>query len=279
MNKTQTLRKAILFVLTVLVISACNKSSQDNTPVEPIPSQNSSPNEQSKVQNCKPLKGFYYIDGSVNDSAEFVYAGDLIVRVNQASQSRYYTFEYNNGKIVKRNHFLDGATQAAAYTIFNYDTDHKIVSIEMFYDPNNKTRSYTFSYTSGKLSKVIAKRFSGGTEFTEYEYTYIYTGDNISQSTIVQFSNGYSQTSIIDYTYDNKENYFKKQPNAFLVEPSFFTQEGALYPYFFSSNNIVSILYNGAPSGTQSFVANSSGYLTEMLFNNKLAVSYKYECK
>lgn len=254
------LRKFALFSSTLFILNACNKSS--DTTVQP------------PKQKCKLLKAIYFQNGVAADSTEFVYTDTLVTKTDEAS-GRYYTFEYSNGNLVKRNHFLKGTTEPAAYTSFTYNADNNITAIEI-YTGITKNRSYDFTYTSGKLNKVIAKLFysPAGIEITDYEYTYTYSGDNITQAIITG-----SQTATVNYTYDNAENHLKKRTNAFLIEPYYFTREGSLYPYFFSKNNIAGIVYNGGPNSPHTYLTNSSGYLTEISMGGKIAVRYEYECK
>ncbi|HUS00818.1 MAG TPA: hypothetical protein VMY77_03785 [Chitinophagaceae bacterium] len=223
-------------------------------------------------------KGIYFNPNkNAFDTTQFIYADTLLVRVNEIQNARYYTFEYSNGGIVKRNHFLVNSTESA-YTLFTYDAQGKLTAIEVFDDKNNKSRSYILSYSGDKLAKAIEKRHTSlGTVYVENEYTYTYTGDNISRSTI--FSPVTSQTSVVDYTYDNQENHLSKRKNTLLVEPYFFTKEGTLYPYFFSRNNLLTVVFNGVPSGgIHKWVTNPSGYLTEILVDNKSTVKYEYNC-
>lgn len=266
-----TLRKFVLICSTLLILNACNKNSEDD--LNPNP-----PITQPPIQKCKLLKGIYYQNDLAVDSAAFVYNDTLIVKTNEAS-GRYYTFEYSNNNLVKRNHFLKGATQASAYTDFTYNAENNLTAIET-YDGTTKVRSYYFSYTSGKLNRVIAKRFSSitGTDIIDYEYTYTYSGENITQATIVQNTGTGSETVIVNYTYDNSENHLKKRTHAFLVEPYYFSKEGTLYPYFFSKNNLTGLVYNSGTNSPHTYLANSSGYLTQIIIGGKVAVRYGYEC-
>ena len=274
-------KKFILPCVSLFILVACSKSPQNtpdpNPPIEPPPIK--PPVEQPSNQKCTLLKGVYYQNNVAYDSSEFVYSDTSIIRTNEAS-GRYYTFEYSNGTIVKRNHFLKGANQAAAYTNFSYNAENNITAIEI-YDGNNKVRSFYFNYNAGKLEKLVAKKFSSITssEVVEYETSYTYTGENITQSTKVQNIGGNTQTEVINYSYDNLDNFLKKRTNAFLVEPYFFSLEGSLYPYFFSKNNIKGIVYNGGANSPHTYRTNTSGYLTEITINNQIASRYRYECK
>jgi hypothetical protein len=263
------IKNTILLSLSFFLLNACSKTDNSNTNEQTPPVIN--------TRSCKVVKGLYFNPNNNRfDTAQFIYADTLLVRLNEIQNARYYTFEYSNGRIVKRNHFLVGSTESA-YTIFTYDAQGKMTAIEIFDDKNIKNRSYILTYSGNMLVKVIAKRHYMGIEIIETEYNYTYTGDNISRSTI--FSPGTSQTIVVEYTYDSEQNHLNKRINTLLVEPYFFTKEGTLYPYFFSRNNLLTVVYNGVPSGgVHKWVTNPSGYLTELLVDNTVLVKYEYNC-
>lgn len=264
------MKNTILLSLSIFLLNACSKNDNSNTNQQNPPVIN--------TKNCKLVKGIYFNPNkNAFDTSQFIYSDTLLVRLNEIQNNRYYTFVYNNGRIVKRNHIVVNSTESA-YTLFTYDAQGKLTDIEIFDDKNNKNRSYILSYSGDKLAKAIENRYTSfGTGYVENEYTYTYTGDNISRSTI--FSPLNSQTSVVNYTYDNQENHLSKRKNTLLVEPYFFTKEGTLYPYFFSSNNLLTVVYNGVPSGgTHKWVTNTGGYLTDLFLDNKLIVRYEYNC-
>ena len=231
------------------------------------------------IQKCKVIKGVYVQNNVIIDSAEFIYNDTLLVRTKLMS-GEYFTFEYSNNKLVRRVLFLKDGTQSVVYTNFVYDAENNLTVAEGY--AGTHYRYIEFMYSSGKLMKVTDKSYSSfyGNS-TDYEYTYSYTGDNITQSTILKAPGSSNpQTIIVKYTYDTLENYFKKWPNSFLVEPYFFRKECTLFPYFFSKNNIAGIQYNGAANSPQNWKTNSSGYILENFSTDgRTGWRYEYECK
>jgi hypothetical protein len=269
------LRQFVLYSSTLLLLNACGKNSEiasTPTPTPPIV-------QQPPAQKCTLVKSVYHINGLPVDSAELVYADSVLVRVNELKSGVYHTFEYSRGNIIKRNSFQNGAAQPASYTIIAYNAENMVTTLD-FYAEGIKYRTFDFTYTAGKLNKVIDKRYGINPfpDIIENEYTFTYTGDNISRTTQVHHPFIDPETTISNYSYDTVANHLRKRTNPLIVEPWFFRLEGTLYPYYFSKNNISNIEINGNNS-PHIFQINASGYLTEIIVKGKVVNKYVYECK
>jgi len=258
-----------LVLILCLILAACTKSSENKVAEDPQP-----------TQKCKLVKVFDFNDPLRlgYDTIEYIYTDSVLTRVNsRRSGGIYYTFEYENGRIKRRNHFLNG-TADKAYTDITYSAEGKIEKLADYGFDNRLWRTIEFSYFSGQLSKVLRTAyFSNGVGVPDWEFTYTFSGGNISRVKAVKFERSGDVTSIVDYSYDTKSNYFRKRPYAFLTDANFFSLEGHLYAYFFSENNIISGSSRSTPNIHQ-YIDDEMGNLSELIIGDKVFLRYEYQC-
>ncbi|MBD0276708.1 MAG: hypothetical protein ICV81_01905 [Flavisolibacter sp.] len=210
------------FSLTTIFIS-CKKEGNQNPTI------------------CRVTKVYIFNSGVRDDSASYFYTGSKVAKV-QFGDSVYYTIEYNGDKVAQRKYFSGSASIPDGYDVISYNQDGTPSKIEGFVRINNVNINYSkvdFSYNAGKLEKTTTYENNGTSLVKLDESTFTYTGNNITKVTKVDITDG-SQTTI-NYSYDDKNNYFKKQNSQFYFIDPYFIIDGfnsALAPLYFSSNNV-----------------------------------------
>lgn len=219
---------ASALVCSGLFFSSCQKEA-DETQVD---------------ENCKRNKGYYYNDnGTIEDSATYTYTGNNITRVTTSTNA--YTLEYNNNNVVRRNYYNLGSNTIIGYDAISYNGGNQITKIERYDGAGTAATNWQnieISYASGKVTKVIITEKSGSAFVPTYEYTYVYTGENITSVAEKEMINGQSATYTYTYAFDTKENYFKNTSSQFITtEPLFSEFDGSILPLFLSANNATAI--------------------------------------
>lgn len=242
MNLTKTL--GLAFLGSALLFTSCKKDDDD---------------APDNTQTCKVDKQYYFDDGgtTASDTASYTYNGDKISSVNVSGITMNY--EYSGNNVTKRNWMVPGVTTPAAYDQITYNTDGTINKVETFFLEQGSTNYLPvwrtdFTYTSGKIAGISQWDQSSGTEVKLAEYTYTFTGNNITQLTLTDFEDPSApETFTINVAYDGNNNYTKKQnAQAFLIDPFIgnlnFIDQGLFLPLFFSANNVTAF-----SAGTSSY--------------------------
>lgn len=216
--------------------------SCDNTTADPINQNNPNTNSGSSGNTPATITGpriLHKIVVNNTTNQEFVTTGNVLQKAifKEASGPTSFfigTVTYTSGKItkVKFGQELNGAPANSLNYDFNitYDTSGNInyttCSTSLGNVPNFNSE-YTYTYTGGKMTKIVEKKKAGTTytHFTNYNFTN--TGDNITKmvtETGVTSSTGVPDlsatvlTTTYNYTaYDNQINPYNTLPKAFFV--------------------------------------------------------------
>lgn len=148
--------------------------------------------EKDKDQNdCKILKTESFSGNNVDFRASYVYTDNRISKVDVPQIGGYYTLEYTGDRITKRKYYENGTTVHDMYDQITYNTDGTINKIETFElvsgDTYERFATSSFTYTNGKLSKLQFFEDWGGSVDLVEEYTYMFTGNNITSMIIKDY--------------------------------------------------------------------------------------------
>lgn len=227
---------------------------------------------------CKLAKAHYFNNaGGLEDSLVYTYTNNKISKAENADL--YITFTYSNDKITKRSFYDADSQELALYDVATYNSDGTLKNIKRYANFTNQVipyHQYEFTYSGDKLAKFDVSYYNTSTsQYELYESTtYVYTGNNITQST----SSDPSGTMTFSYAYDTNTNYFKKS-NALLVDLYFLEEiSGSTVPLFMSSNNVIKAFEYGDEFPI-SYVVDDENNLTEWYLNGVLDSQYFYDCK
>lgn len=265
MRLTKTLGLAIM--ATAFLFSACHKNDE----------------EAAKQTTCKLAKSVYYDQsGAREDSALFTYTGNNITQATATDY--YYTYEYAGERVSKRNLFGTGETTPAYFQQITYNTDGTPAKIETRV-PSTGTNSdlydrMDFQYNSGKIQKIDYTDFSNGTAEKLAEFTYTYTGSNITSVDITDLTTTPSQTYTFTYGYDSNPNYLKKQNSQIhFLDPFFGDADPTLMPLALSANNVTSLGVSGQGSTPLSYTLDEKQNLKDIKASTRSITSYTYQCQ
>lgn len=266
-RKISTLSNLLFFSISLFLISACQKEPSADTPPE---------------IKCQIDKTYYFnLLGTIADSLLYTYTGNKLTKISNADG--YYTFEYSNDKITKRNYYETGFPGLAGYDIATYNIDGTLATIKSYLDYTGQLSQYSqydFSYTNGKLIKFDSKEYDYDTNQLElYESTtYSYMGNNITKAILTDYSISGGDVDTYDYSYDSNENYFAKN-NALLTDLFFFEDpDGSMLPLLISSNNVINA-NDGYDDYPVSYKLDSKNNLYEFYTDGRLDSRYLYNCR
>lgn len=224
-------KSLVIFIAATTLLFACKKDDTDDG--------------GGGSTNCRNTKVVYF-EGTATpyDSAVYTYTGDKVTKVQLGSSN--FTLEYSGNNITKRNFFTTAGATPDMYDAITYNSDNTISKMETFYKSGQNYVLFwrtEFAYTGGKISKVTNYEVNNNTATGWDEYTFNYTGNNITTVSLKDLTDPASPAQNINYSYDNNPNYFKKQnSNVFLVDAFYIDPELYLFlPMIFSANNVVSI--------------------------------------
>lgn len=258
---------ALLLLLFSVVIFSCKKDDDDTPPAD---------------QSCKVVKAYYYDNNVVDDSASYTYTGSQVTKVT-LSDGDYYTYEYSNNRVSKRNYFESGSTAVSETTQVTYNGDGTISKIESFDRTGGANELFgriDFMYNGGKLAKTTLNAIDNGTATKLAEDIFEYTGNNITKVTTTTYFNG-TQTSSVSFAYDTNANYFTKQNKDFFLIDPFFGEElgGAGLAFIISANNVSSVSSNTIPFPIPlTYTLDAKGNLTKLSAANESLIGYTYQC-
>src|SRR5688572_26664785 len=139
MRKNPTPLSILLFAISFSVISSCKK---DDVPASP-------------KTNCELAKAYYYNEtGIALDSLIYTYTNGKLTKASNAEA--YFTLEYTNDKVTKRNYYETGSTDLEEYHVATYNADGSLSTIKKYYKSGALTIQYSqydLSYANGKLVK------------------------------------------------------------------------------------------------------------------------------
>jgi len=258
-----------LLIVGAFVLPSCQK--------EPDGSVLTPPTVKCQIVKAEYLDG----TGGIDDTSGYVYTNDKLTRINHTDY--YNTLEYNGNKVTKKNYHETGSTAPDGYDQFVYNGDGTLAKADFYaIDPSNQQAhlliSVEFTYSAGKVTKLSEKidTNSNGVLDPIYEYTYTYTGNNITRTVVKDLVA--NATENIDYEYDSNPNYFPKDPSALLTDILFEDYSGDILPLVLSANNVTKVIQTGT-SVAVSYSTDTNKNLTELKINSIPVVKYYHKCQ
>ena len=231
---------------------------------------------------CILAKAFYFDSiGAVSDSVIYAHTGSNITKLSNAAG--HVTLEYTNDKVSRRNFFDATNTTPDAYDIAEYNNDGTLSSIKSYilFGTFVQYAQYDFTYSGDKLSKLDVKQYdtySNQLELVSFS-TFTYSGNNITQSVTTYYDPGGGPPDIgtLVYSFDNSENYFRKN-NAIFTDYLFVNAiDGSIIPLLFSANNVTKVT-EGTDETPLVYTLDSNQNFYEFLFAGQKYSRYVYEC-
>ncbi|HWJ26569.1 MAG TPA: hypothetical protein VNS32_08495 [Flavisolibacter sp.] len=235
---------------------------------------------ENKNDNKIKSAVLYNDDGEVADSLAFTYTNDKVTRIDvTAPDSTYHcTYEYNGDKITKRNDYLSSPVIPESHMNLNYNSDGTLASMDTYFSNGSsetKDESQSLHYSNGHIDKLTLSRNDNGNMSVRVENSFIYTNNNI---TTIKTTNPLdpSTTFDLEVTYDNTENYLKKIPAAFFLDPVMLQVFEYLHvPIMISENNITSGPLFFMPVNF-SYTLDNKNNLTLLKFNDQIGIKFNY---
>lgn len=265
--------RPLLLLLSVLslFITSCQKEPDGSVLTPPTP-------------KCQLVRA-EYLDGQggVDDTSGYVYSGDRLTLIKHIGHSN--SLEYTNDRISKKFYQDAGSPSADAYDQFTYNPDGTLSKADFYVYGAGQVPvlliSIEITYSGGKPTKVTEKADTTSTGTGPLvalgEYTYTYTGNNITRTVVKDLIGNTTQN--IDYEYDSNANFFPKNPSTLLTDLLFEDYAGDLLPFVFSANNVTKAIQAGSPAVNVSYVTDSNKNLTEFRINGMAIVKYTHKCQ
>jgi len=194
--------KKLFFSAAALVVlfAACSKDD-DNTP------------DTSKKYLTHVL--------SSGDSVELTYdAANNIKKVGYYSEDDTEISEltYENGKLTSKSSSVNGAAMKLLQT-FDYNSAGKLLRVNFYVSGTTKSRYDSLVYDANGHLTALYELSADSKIWNKYAYIWDSKG-NITREVLVNVTDGVESkdSTITDYTYDNKVNYASRQPEFFLLE-------------------------------------------------------------
>ncbi|MCF6406846.1 hypothetical protein L3C95_28365 [Chitinophaga filiformis] len=197
--------KKLLFSAAALVVlfAACSKDD-DNTP------------QSGKKYLLHIL--------SEEDSLEITYdAAYNMKKIGNYSTSTEITeLTYENGKLTKKSGSYDGGEMKLIET-FDYNSAGKLLRTNFFVSSGARSRYDSLAYDANGRVTALYELGSeiGGTYKIRHKYAYIWDSKgNVTRTVLLAVTDGVESkdSSITDYTYDDKVNFASRQPEFFALE-------------------------------------------------------------
>jgi len=187
----------------VVLFAACSKDDDNNTPT---------------------TKKYLLHMLSAEDSVEVKYdAANNIKEVGAYSDSKEISsLTYENGKLTKKSSSVNDGPLRLVET-FDYNSAGKLLRTNFYVSDGMKSRYDSLAYdANGRLIALyeLGSEINGTYKIrTKYAYSWDSKG-NINREVRVAVADGVEtkDSSITDYTYDDKVNFAAKQPEFFLLE-------------------------------------------------------------
>ena len=260
-----------LLIVGAFVLPSCQKEPDGSVLTPPTP-------------KCQLVRA-EYLDGQggIDDTSGYVYSGDRLTLIKHMNHSN--SLEYTNDRISRKNYQNNGSASPDAYDQFTYNPDGTLSKADFFVYGSGMVPvlliSVEITYSGGKPTKVTEKADTSaagtGPLVALYEYTYTYTGNNITRTVVKELIGNVSET--IDYEYDSNTNFFPKNPPAILTDILFEDYAGDLLPLVFSANNVTKVIQTGGPTVNVSYVTDTNKNLTELRINGIPIVKYYHNCQ
>ena len=269
------MRKAYYFIaIASVIVMSCQQDLAEFVP--------------QLQQNCKIRTGYYYGgSGGLNDSMNFTYSGDKVIRADAFYY--YILYSYANERISIRKFYDNLSSELVQVDSIGYDGTGKISNLVSWYyaDPffGDTTRvKYQVDYANGKLAKVTETYILFSSFGTEYD-TLISLFQTNAAGNIDKLSIADAQGFVYDsvtYSFDNNPNYFSiAHPDFFLLDPYFQLQVGLTshFPYFYSRNNVTSFHIYGSADYDIQYGLDSLNNVSSVDMDGFQYMKYRYQCQ
>jgi len=247
------------YALLVVSLFSCKKDPVQQTPENPQNPQN----PQNPVAGCKfqSLTEFPAVDGK-NSTTTFTYNDqNRVVKLDktQGGVTTTKTVTYNADNKIDKMTYGNGA-----YEQFRY-TDGRLSEWEAIGEGGTKVKKYTYTYTSGKLTREDRFQFNG--ESKNYEpagyVTYDWDGQgNITTIKTYTADTVLQKTSTYTYYADKTNTQKQLAPQLEL----FFLDWVSDVTAFINSNNLLQTV--SSTSRTLNYATNNKGFVTTVKGNN-----------
>jgi len=195
------MKKLFLSAAALVVLFAACSKDDDNTP------------DTSKKYLTHVL--------SSGDSVELTYdAANNIKKVGYYSEDDTEISEltYENGKLTSKSSSVNGAAMKLLQT-FDYNSAGKLLRVNFYVSGTTKSRYDSLVYDANGHLTALYELSADSKIWNKYAYIWDSKG-NITREVLVNVTDGVESkdSTITDYTYDNKVNYASRQPEFFLLE-------------------------------------------------------------
>lgn len=227
----------LFFFFCISLISCQKEFDIEEDPTNP-------PDSTIAADTCRITRSWYYGGGGINDSADYVYVNNRLVRVVGSMGRVEYTYDSNRVKTMK--FYEDGGmglykTDSMIYAnnklVKMYETDY-----DLFFQSDTIHSILHFTYAGNTLTQELREDWYEGfpnmIDSTVYEF--IYSNNNVSRMNINDVDGNILDS--ITYIYNNDLNYFGNVSAYFYMADPFFQIHVGFephLPYFISRNSLV----------------------------------------
>lgn len=199
----------------VVLFAACSKDDDNNTP--------------------DTAKKYLLHITSPKDSMEFTYdAANNVQKIGYYSpdDTEISELTYENGKLTKKSSSVNGAAMKLLQT-FDYNSAGKLLRVSFYVSGTTKSRYDSLVYDANGRLTALYELSTDAKIWSKYAYIWDSKG-NVTRQVLLDVTDGVESkdSSITDYTYDNKVNYAFRQPELSLLD----VEDPALR---LSTNNII----------------------------------------
>lgn len=270
--------KSILPCLIFFCISliSCQKDfTIDEDPTNPSDST-------INADTCRITRAWYYGGGGINDSADFIYVNNRLMKVEGNFAEVIYTYESNRIKTMKfyeqpglRLYKTDSMIYANNQLVKLYESDY-----DMYNQMDTIHSILHFTYAGNTLTQELREDWYEGfpTQVDSTVYRFIYTNNNVSRMDITDVDGNIWDS--ITYVYNNDLNYFGNVSAYFYMADPFFQIHVGFephLPYFISKNSLVGFNTSGIDYNVEYTTDASHRPLTVNLDGFEY-MAYRYNC-
>ncbi len=264
-----------LIFFCISLISCQKDFAIDEDPTNPADST-------INTDTCRITRAWYYGGGGINDSADFVYANNRLIRVVGSFGRVEYTYDANRIKTMR--FYEDGGMGLYKIDSMVY-LDNKLVKIhgtdyDLFFQTDTILSILHFTYSGNTLTKELREDwyqdFPGQIDSTVYRFTY--SNNNVSRMDITDVDGNIWDS--ITYVYNNDLNYFGNVSAYFYMADPFFQIHVGFEPhlaYFISRNSLVGFNTAGIDYEVEYTTDSSHRPLTVNLDGFEY-MAYRYNC-
>jgi hypothetical protein len=264
-----------LFFFCISLISCQKDFTIDEDPFNPSDST-------IDADTCRITRSWFFGGGGVNDSADYIYVNNKLLRVEGSFADVIYTYDSNRVKTMK---FYEKPAMRLYKTDSLIYNNNKLVRIyESDYDLFNQMDTIHsilhFNYTGNTLASELREDWYEGfpNDKDSTVYQFIYTNNNVSQMNINDVYGNILDS--ITYVYNNDLNYFGNVSAYFYLADPFFQLHVGFephLPYFISRNNVIGFNVYGIDYEVQYTTDSSHRPLTVNLDGFEY-MAYRYNC-